>query len=144
MTEFLFSENIDEIVSLQLENGFFDGWNEQMLKSGFNRGDFYCLGIKKDGKLIAFISFILAEDSCDICDVLVDKNHRRTGLANVLITDALKIIKNAGKKSAILEVRESNESAINLYKKFGFKMLTVRKNYYSDGENASILVKEID
>lgn len=143
MTEFLFSENIAEITQLQLENEFFDGWNEQMLKSGFNRGDFYCLGVRKDGKLIAFISFILAEDSCDICDVLVDKNHRRTGLANILITDALKIIKNAGKKSAILEVRQSNIVAINLYEKFGFSLCSTRKNYYNDGENASVLIKEI-
>ncbi len=43
-----------------------------------------------------------------------------------------------------LEVRESNYAAQNLYEKYGFKKLGVRKRYYSDNrEDAWIMTKEL-
>lgn len=48
------------------------------------------------------------------------------------------IAKNA--KWATLEVRESNKDAQSLYKKYGFSIVGVRKNYYAEeGENAVIM-----
>ena len=45
-----------------------------------------------------------------------------------------------------LEVRKSNESAIGLYKQFGFAPVGFRTNYYSDtGEDALIMwIHDID
>ena len=40
---------------------------------------------------------------------------------------------------AVLEVRESNQKAIKLYQKFGFKTASVREKYYGDGENALVM-----
>ena len=45
-------------------------------------------------------------------------------------------------KKIFLEVRKSNIPAINAYKKAGFNQISVRKKYYSDGEDALILIKE--
>ena len=47
-------------------------------------------------------------------------------------------------KKLFLEVRESNEVAINLYIKFGFKKISKRTKYYDDGETAVIMLKEFD
>jgi ribosomal-protein-alanine N-acetyltransferase len=44
-------------------------------------------------------------------------------------------------KAAYLEVRENNLAAIRLYKKFGFKKAYHRKRYYSNGENAIVMIK---
>ena len=42
---------------------------------------------------------------------------------------------------ATLEVRRSNEPAINLYRSFGFRPVGVRPNYYADeGEDAIVMV----
>mgnify|MGYP003294473596 CR=1 FL=1 len=38
-------------------------------------------------------------------------------------------------KNVSLEVRESNERAINLYTSFGFKFSHKRERYYKDQEN---------
>ena len=44
-----------------------------------------------------------------------------------------------------LEVRESNQVAINFYKKNKFKEISVRKNYYSEpNENAIIMKLEVN
>ena len=42
-----------------------------------------------------------------------------------------------------LEVRVSNTPAINLYKKLGFIVVTTKKQYYSDGEDAYYMVKGV-
>ena len=43
-----------------------------------------------------------------------------------------------------LEVSETNLPAINLYTKFGFKNLGIRKNYYGVNNNAIIMTLYID
>ena len=45
--------------------------------------------------------------------------------------------------SIILEVRKSNFSAINLYLKFGFSELGIREKYYSDGEDAIVMIRKL-
>jgi ribosomal-protein-alanine N-acetyltransferase len=45
---------------------------------------------------------------------------------------------------ATLEVRRSNEAALNLYKGFGFRAVGIRPNYYADeGEDAIVMVLDL-
>ena len=44
-------------------------------------------------------------------------------------------------KIAYLEVRENNFAAIDLYNKFGFQQISLRKEYYSNGEDAIVMIK---
>ncbi len=38
-----------------------------------------------------------------------------------------------------LEVRVSNETAKNIYQKYGFQVISTRKAYYPDGEDAYVM-----
>jgi ribosomal-protein-alanine N-acetyltransferase len=42
---------------------------------------------------------------------------------------------------ATLEVRPSNQAAIQLYEKFGFGVVSRRKNYYQDNREDALLMK---
>ena len=134
-------ENVDEIVELQLKNSFCDGWNKQMLIDAFRSGNYFCFGIKADGRLNAFIGISLTVDTSDLEDVLVDKDSRRLGLAEKLIIHALNFIKGLNKQKMFLEVRESNLPAITLYEKLGFIRLgVIPKGFRLDsGEYADII-----
>lgn len=136
-------ENVSEIVKLQDKNNFTDGWNEKMLIDAFNSGNYVCFGERKEGELVAFIGISLSVDTCDLEDVLVDSNHRRLGLAEKLINYTLDYAKSQHKQKMFLEVRENNLPAITLYQKLGFKKISTRKNYYSDGINALVYLKEL-
>jgi len=46
-------------------------------------------------------------------------------------------------KEVYLEVRVSNTPAIRLYEKLGFKIVKVLEGYYSDGENAYLMAREL-
>jgi len=139
----LSKENVEEIVCFQKEEAFFDGWNKNQFESSFKRGNFYVFGLKEKNKLIAFISVSTAIDSADIEDILVCKNFRRQGIGKRLIDFTLETLKEKGIREIFIEVREGNEQAKQLYFKCGFNKVSLRKKYYSDGENAIILKKEI-
>ena len=65
-------------------------------------------------------------------------------LSNILLEDCFNRVVSLGCNKINLEVREDNVRAINLYKKHGFKDIYLRKDYYGKGENALILVREMD
>jgi ribosomal-protein-alanine N-acetyltransferase len=50
---------------------------------------------------------------------------------------------SAGAESAVLEVRAGNKAAISLYHKLGFAEVGKRKAYYSDGEDALLMQKDL-
>ena len=139
--DFLSETDIPRLI--ELERDFNDGWSENQLKSAFSSGRFYVLGAIEDGKTVGFISFSVSIDTCDIETVLIKKEFRRKGYAGALIDFAERVMQEKGVKEVFLEVRQTNESAKALYFKKGYKKISIRKNYYSDLENAEVLKKEI-
>jgi len=79
-------------------------------------------------------------DEVHIGNLAVKEGYRRmkigTRLINYLISESSK----RGGKFFYLEVRRSNEPAINLYEKFGFIPLSIRKKYYSDNKEDAIVM----
>lgn len=138
----LFKHDVDKIVELY-EKNFADGWNKNMLESAFNSGRFICIGIKEENKLIGLISCSTTEFDADIEGVTIDKDFRRNGFAKALLGILEVKLKEKNIEKVFLEVRESNAPAKNLYLGAGYKEINVRKKYYSDGEDAVIMAKEL-
>ncbi len=124
------------------EKYFSDGWTESMLLSAFNRADFYAYGFFENQLLTGFITYTVGEDFADLEDVLVVPEYRKKGQAKQLLEFMINDLSNKGVKKILLEVRNSNVPAINLYETFGFKVLSKRKKYYIDGEDALVMIKE--
>ena len=78
-----------------------------------------------------------------IVSLAVLPEHRRKKLGEKLLDAALKGLKNYNVSEVYLEVRVSNEPAINLYKKFGFEIVKRQKGYYLDGEDAFVMGMKI-
>jgi len=92
-----------------------------------------------NNEIIAFLLFTIMYDKCEIIDIYVDNNYRRKGIAFKLINE---IIKDYKLENITLEVSKDNISAINLYKKLGFKEVAVRKNYYKTTDGL-LMLKEV-
>ncbi len=69
----------------------------------------------------------------------VDPEFRRQGLGQLLLCFLLRRAYERGLEWATLEVRASNQAALNLYNRLGFQSVGERRGYYPDGENALIL-----
>ena len=85
--------------------------------------------------------YLMVLDSIDVYEILAIatiEEYRNNGIAQELL-DKIKT------KDIFLEVRESNQVAINFYKKNNFKEISIRKNYYSEPtENAIIMKLEVN
>lgn len=81
--------------------------------------------------------YLMVLDSIDVYEILAIatiEEYRNKGFAQELL-DKIKT------KDIFLEVRESNERAINFYKKNDFKQISIRKGYYSDPTEDAIIMK---
>ena len=132
---------------LSSRKDFPDLWNEDMLNSAFRAGNFYGFIAEEraGGKNlpIGFITFSVCCDTADLQDLFVKPDFRKKGVAKALVSAFENDTCERGVKKLFLEVRESNAPAIALYLSGGFKQISVRKKYYSDGENALVLSKEL-
>lgn len=74
----------------------------------------------KNGELIGSVMTYWFNDTKGITEeIFVLPEWRRKGIAQILVREALSYLKDCGKLNAQLEVRKSNDSAVNLYKKMG-------------------------
>lgn len=78
-------------------------------------------------------------EEAHITTLAVESAWQRRKLGSLLLSHLLQSGDRRGLTRATLEVRASNQKALNLYQAFGFKPAGTRKRYYSDGEDACIL-----
>ena len=91
-----------------------------------------------DDKVCGYLMILDSIDVYEILAIAAVEEYRNKGIAQELL-DKIKT------KDIFLEVRESNQTAINFYKKNNFKEIRIRKNYYSEPtENAIIMKLEVN
>jgi ribosomal-protein-alanine N-acetyltransferase len=78
-----------------------------------------------------------------VISIAVLEAHRKKGLGSVLMQKALDQFRKKGCEISFLEVRTSNENAINIYKKNGYNIAERIKGYYNDGEDAYVMEKKL-
>lgn len=76
-----------------------------------------------------------------IKDLAVREADRGEGIGGLLLARALGVLASEEVRATKLEVRESNERAIDLYRSYGFEYRTTVPEYYEDGEDALLLVR---
>jgi [ribosomal protein S18]-alanine N-acetyltransferase len=93
-----------------------------------------------DGRIVAYGGiWVILEDS-HITTIAVHPDNRGRKFGEEMLLKLLDEAIERGASWITLEVRESNESAQRLYRKYGFTTVSTRRGYYSDnGENALVM-----
>ena len=95
-------------------------------------------------RIVAFLIYWLVHDEVHILNVATTPDHRRKGVARMLMTETERRANLATASLMTLEVRRSNLAALALYREFDYRAVGVRPNYYVDeGEDAIVMVKEL-
>lgn len=129
--------DFDEILSIEQEN-FSYGVTGDLPINLDNLNNIYRNAMpnyvaKIDGKLVGYI-FLEKTDEINISRIAVKKEYQNHGIATKLIEFAKSEANKEGLKLSI-EVSDNNITALKLYKKMGFKLRRLRKNYYADGSD---------
>lgn len=89
-----------------------------------------------EGNIIGYINCWVT-DNTEILNFCVDDKYQKQGIGTLLYNEVEKVANGI----ISLEVRVSNLNAINFYLNKGFEKACIRKNYYSNGENAILMVR---
>ena len=137
-------DDLKRIVELE-KDLFLSPWNEEdfihELKENPMAG-YYIL--EKENQIIGYIGLWFLGHQQQITTIATDLHFQGQGYASQLMEYALEKSEELHYQNVNLEVRVSNVKAIALYQKFGFKNVAVRKRYYSNGEDAYLMIKELE
>lgn len=138
-------ENLDDLVFLE-KNCFNNPFKKDDFVYEINDNPFsFIYGLFLDNKLIGYIDYWITFESSTISKIAVLKEYQNNGYGTKLLEFIINNLKieNSEVHFITLEVRVSNIIAINLYKKFNFEIVNVKKNYYENKEDALYMVKGI-
>jgi len=86
---------------------------------------------KTVGRVIGYVIFWIIGEDVQINNIAVHPDFRGMGIGERVMRSVIEEVRFRGARLITLEVRPSNTAALALYKKLGFKMLGIRKGYYS-------------
>lgn len=124
-----------------LISDFDDFWNYSIFKSELESDSSHYLVVKDNSKIIGFAGIKVILPDADIMNIVVKKDFRNQGIGSLLLKELINLSKSLNIKNLFLEVNEKNTPAISLYNKFGFKKISIRKNYY---KNNNAIVMRLD
>ena len=116
-----------------------DFWTFNILHQEFDNDNTTYIVAKENDMIVGFAGILIIMDEANVMNIVTKKDKRKLGIGSLLLENLIKISKLKELTSITLEVNEKNIPAINLYKKYEFQQVGVRKKYY-DNTDAAILM----
>ena len=116
-------------------------WTEGNFLDAMQAG-YACKAVFFAGELTGYAVLMLGVDEAELLNISIAPTQQRRGLGRQLLRAMLTLARTQNKLRVLLEVRASNNAAINLYQTTGFQRIAVRRAYYvaaSGREDAIIM-----
>lgn len=105
----------------------------------------YVIVHKVEKKIIGYFIFWRVKEEIQISNIAIHPDFRRMGIGEAVLRQVITQMIKGGAKFVSLEVRPSNFAALNLYKKMGFDIFGIKKDYYHNPkEHALIMGKRLN
>jgi [ribosomal protein S18]-alanine N-acetyltransferase len=120
-------------------------WSQELFEAELKRDMArYFTAEDEQGRVAGYLGYWEAPGEAHLITLAVHPGQRRRGVARALLTHSFGYAAQKGASLATLEVRAGNEIAQKLYEGFGFRLVAVRKKYYSDNlEDAHVMLMEL-
>lgn len=127
-------------------DAFTSPWTMEALEQEMLKNEYAYYVLALDGEeVIGYCGAWLILDECHITNVAVLSTYRGNGIGEALMREMMQRTARKGARSMTLEVRVSNDPALHLYRKLGFKEGGIRRGYYTDnGEDAQVMWTELN
>jgi [ribosomal protein S18]-alanine N-acetyltransferase len=115
-------------------------WSRMMFVSEIVKPTSVCLGAFADDVLVAYVIVSRYVDAWHVMNLVVAPEHRRKGIATRLLVALFDQTAEDDSRGFTLEVRVSNDAAIELYESMGFRAQGVRRAYYTDNREDALIM----
>jgi ribosomal-protein-alanine N-acetyltransferase len=115
-------------------------WSRSMFAGELAKPASMCFGAFDGEQLVGYMIISRYVDAWHVMNVAVDPEHRRRGIASLLLDRLFESTDDGTRRGYTLEVRVSNEGAIKLYEAAGFRARGVRRGYYTDNREDALIM----
>lgn len=95
------------------------------------------------GRLAGYAVGWVPRHGGELISLAVDPARRRRGLGRRLALAVLEDLQRQGATTCRLQVRLSNLGAIDFYTRLGFRIVSMSRDYYTDGESAYVMRRRL-
>ena len=135
-------EHVSQIAQLE-KMCFSDPWSEKSIATELDSRLSCWLVALEEGQVIGYVGSQTVIDESDMMNIAVHPDHRRRGVAQLLVDALENALRERGSKALTLEVRASNNPAIGLYEKLGFVQVGRRPNYYRNPKEDALILRKV-
>jgi ribosomal-protein-alanine N-acetyltransferase len=142
------ADDVDALASLE-RRCYTHPWSVRGFREALRRGENGLVlvarapaGADPERGILAYCVIETAADELHVHNLAVRPEYRGGGLGRRLLAIALTVGERRGARVALLEVRESNRPAIELYHSMGFVSVAVRRNYYSQPSESALVLRK--
>jgi [ribosomal protein S18]-alanine N-acetyltransferase len=133
--------DLDSVMEIE-RLSFKSPWSRQVFAEELARSWAHVDVVRKmgSGAIVAFCNYWLVADEVHLLNLATHPQERRSGHASRLLAHVLEYARRAACRLVTLEVRRSNEVAQRLYRRFAFKAVGIRPNYYVDDQEDAVIM----
>lgn len=135
-------QDLDQV--MEIEKALFSvPWTKEGFMTYLLKQNAVFLVVEEKGEILGYCGVITVLEEGDITNVAVRSDRQKEGIGNFLISSLIRLTQDIGVTTLHLEVRKSNDAAIRLYQRQGFKEDGIRKNYYTAPDEDACLMSRI-
>ncbi len=135
------SEDVKRVAAIEAES-FSSPWKASTFRTLLARPGAELWVLEDDGAgIIGYAVLWCILDEGELANIAVTASHRGRGLGARLLSAMIDIARERGVASLYLEVRVSNEKAAELYRRFGFEKIGMRRDYYDSPREDAVLMR---
>jgi len=134
-------KDLSEVYNIELSS-FDQPYPPQLLYLYYHLSGDLFLVAENAGRVVGYVIGIMGKDkAAHVISLAVHPDFRRRGIGKELLQKLLEALLERGATHVRLEVENSNEAALALYQKLGFRIMGLLRDYYGSGRHAYIMVK---
>ena len=120
--------DLDAVIAIE-QTAYSHPWTRGNFRDSINPlFEAQCLWL--EGELLGYFLAMRGFEEMHLLNITVAPAHQGQGWAHMML-DALSLwSRHAGAQWLWLEVRQSNQRALQVYERYGFKQVSIRKDYY--------------
>lgn len=135
----LSKNEVPDIAKLESELMKDDAWNSNMINADYILSNRSWWVAVHNNSTVGYAGTMHADNNMEILKIAVARDFQKQGIAKQLLSLCANDMRDLGAQTCFLEVRKSNKSAIKFYEHLGIMQISLRKKYYSNGEDAIIM-----
>ena len=131
--------DIDRVREIEKEI-FSDPWPRSMFEEYLGWSEAHFLVAVHGDRIVGYAAVEIIPDCGHLTNIAVEAEYRRKSVANRLLDRIFEIVSSSGREIVVLEVRPSSSEALKMYRRWGFRELYRKPNYYRRPVEAAIIM----